>query len=117
MRVWRIRAQQIEGRSTLVKAITASLGSRSVSSGSREWDAAGGVSAGRLQQDPATPGAGFLSAPVASSPVASVTVSAPVGLLTPPGGTRVDTLRAGGARPAAPAAKATARPAVWNPWA
>ena len=36
------------------------------------------------------PGAGFLSAPV--------------GLLTPPGGTRVDALRDGGTRPAAPAA-------------
>ena len=51
------------------------------------------MSAGRPQQGPAAPGAGFLSAPVA-----------PVGLLTPPGGTRVDALRDGGTRPAAPAA-------------
>ena len=48
------------------------------------------MSAGRPQQGPAAPGAGFLSAPV--------------GLLTPPGGTRVDALRDGGTRPAAPAA-------------
>jgi hypothetical protein len=61
------------------------------------------MSAGRPQQGPAAPGAGFLSAPVASA--------APVGLLTPPGGTRVDTLRAGGARPAAPAPAASPRQA------
>jgi len=67
------------------------------------------MSAGRPQQGPAAPGAGFLSAPVASAPVQSGTVSAPVGLLTPPGGTRVDTLRAGGARPAAPAPAASPR--------
>jgi hypothetical protein len=48
------------------------------------------MSAGRPQQGPAAPGAAFLSAPV--------------GLLTPPGGTRVDALRDGGTRPAAPAA-------------
>jgi hypothetical protein len=48
------------------------------------------TSAGRAQQGPAAPGAAFLSAPV--------------GLLTPPGGTRVDALRDGGTRPAAPAA-------------
>jgi len=42
---------------------------------------------------PAAPGAGFLSAP-----------AAPVGLLTPPHGTRVDSLRDPVARPAAPAA-------------
>ena len=48
------------------------------------------MSAGRSQPGPAAPGAGFLSAPV--------------GLLTPPGGTRVDALRDGGTRPAAPAA-------------
>ena len=54
------------------------------------------MSAGRPQQGSAAPGAGFLSAPVASA--------APVGLLTPPGGTRVDALRDGGTRPAAPAA-------------
>jgi hypothetical protein len=54
------------------------------------------MSAGRPRQDPSAPGAGFLSAPVA--PVA------PVGLLTPPDGIRVDALREGGARPAAPAA-------------
>jgi len=50
------------------------------------------MSAGRPQQDPSAPGAGFLSAPVAS-----------VGLLTPPDGIRLDALR-GGARPAAAAA-------------
>jgi hypothetical protein len=43
--------------------------------------------------DPANKGAGFLSAP-----------AGPVGLLTPPDGTRVDVLRDGGAFPAAPAA-------------
>jgi hypothetical protein len=55
------------------------------------------MSAGRLQPGPgdpaapaAAPGAGFLSAPV--------------GLLTPPNGTRVDSLRDPAARPAAPAA-------------
>jgi len=48
------------------------------------------MSAGRPQQGPAAPGAGFLSAPV--------------GLLTPPDGIRVDALRDGGTRPAAPAA-------------
>ena len=48
------------------------------------------MSAGRPQQGPAAPGAGFLSAPV--------------GLLTPPGGTRVDALRDGGTRPVGPAA-------------
>ena len=48
------------------------------------------MSAGRPQQGPAAPGAGFLSAPV--------------GLLTPPNGTRVDALRDPAARPAAPAA-------------
>jgi len=48
------------------------------------------MSAGRPQQGPADPGAAFLSAPV--------------GLLTPPGGTRVDALRDGGTRPAAPGA-------------
>jgi hypothetical protein len=48
------------------------------------------LSAGRPQPGPAAPGAAFLSAPV--------------GLLTPPGGTRVDALRDGGTRPAAPAA-------------
>jgi hypothetical protein len=69
------------------------------------------MSAGRPQQGPAAPGAGFLSAPVAPAPVQSGTVSAPVGLLTPPGGTRVDTLRAGGARPAAPASGASPRQA------
>ncbi len=50
------------------------------------------MSAGRPQQGPAAPGAGFLSAPV--------------GLLTPPNGTRVDALRDPAARPAAPAAPA-----------
>ena len=64
------------------------------------------MSAGRPQQGPASPGAGFLSAPVA--PAAS---PAPVGLLTPPGGTRVDALRAGGARQAAPAPAASPRQA------
>jgi hypothetical protein len=52
------------------------------------------MSAGRSQPGPggpaAAPGAGFLSAPV--------------GLLTPPNGTRVDSLRDPAARPAAPAA-------------
>ena len=48
---------------------------------------------------PAAPGTGFLSAPVA-----------PVGLLTPPGGTRVDALRDGGALPAAAAASPSASP-------
>ena len=52
------------------------------------------MSAGRPQPGPAgpaaAPGAGFLSAPV--------------GLLTPPNGTRVDSLRDPAARPAAPAA-------------
>jgi hypothetical protein len=48
---------------------------------------------------PAAPGAGFLSAPAA--PAAS---AAPVGLLTPPHGTRVDSLRDPLTRPAAPAA-------------
>ena len=51
------------------------------------------MSAGRPQQGsgaPAAPGAGFLSAPV--------------GLLTPPEGTRVDALRDGGTRPSAPEA-------------
>jgi hypothetical protein len=54
------------------------------------------MSAGRPQPGPAgpaAPGAGFLSAP-----------AAPVGLLTPPNGTRVDNLRDPAARPAAPAA-------------
>jgi hypothetical protein len=54
------------------------------------------MSAGRPQPGPAgpaAPGAGFLSAP-----------AAPVGLLTPPDGTRVDSLRDPAARPAAPAA-------------
>jgi len=51
------------------------------------------MAAGRPQQGPAAPGAGFLGAP-----------AAPVGLLTPPGGTRVDALRDGGTRPAAPVA-------------
>jgi hypothetical protein len=51
------------------------------------------MSAGRPQPGPAAPGAGFLSAP-----------AAPVGLLTPPNGTRVDSLRDPAARPAAPAA-------------
>jgi hypothetical protein len=46
------------------------------------------MSAGRPQQGPAAPGAGFLSAPV--------------GLLTPPEGTRVDALRDGGTRPSPP---------------
>ena len=57
------------------------------------------MSAGRPRQGPAAPGAGFLSAPVAPAPVQSGTVSAPVALLTPPGGTRVDSLRAGTVRP------------------
>jgi hypothetical protein len=48
------------------------------------------MSAGRGPQGSPAPGAGFLSAPV--------------GLLTPPDGTRVDALRDGGGRPAAPAA-------------
>jgi hypothetical protein len=48
------------------------------------------LSAGRPQLGPSAPGAAFLSAPV--------------GLLTPPGGTRVDALRDGGTRAAAPAA-------------
>jgi hypothetical protein len=43
-----------------------------------------------------SPASGFLSAPVAS-----------VGLLTPPGGTRVDALRDGGALPAAPVTPAS----------
>jgi hypothetical protein len=54
------------------------------------------MSAGRPQPGlgaPAAPGAGFLSAP-----------AAPVGLLTPPHGTRVDSLRDPIARPGAPAA-------------
>jgi hypothetical protein len=54
------------------------------------------MSAGRPQPGPAGPaasGAGFLSAP-----------AAPVGLLTPPNGTRVDSLRDPAARSAAPAA-------------
>jgi len=54
------------------------------------------MSAGRPQPGPAAPaapGAGFLSAP-----------AAPVGLLTPPNGTRVDSLRDPATRPAAPAA-------------
>jgi hypothetical protein len=55
------------------------------------------MSAGRRPSGPAAPGAGFLSAPTAS-----------VGLLTPPAGTRVDALRDGGARPAAPAASPSA---------
>jgi hypothetical protein len=53
--------------------------------------------------NPAAQGHGFLGAPVA--PVTSAP-SASVGLLTPPGGTRVEALR-GGALPAAPAAPAT----------
>src|SRR6266566_3488295 len=56
------------------------------------------------QQLPPAPPAqspGFLSAPVA-----------PVGLLTPPGGTRVDALRDGGAFPGAPAASPTATPSL-----
>jgi hypothetical protein len=61
--------------------------------------------------NPAAQGSGFLGAPVAAAPSASVPVaaapSASVGLLTPPGGTRVDVLRNGGAFPAAPAAPAT----------
>jgi hypothetical protein len=58
------------------------------------------MSAGRGPQGSPAPGAGFLSAPV--------------GLLTPPDGTRVDALRDGGARPAAPAAspRAGAAPSV-----
>jgi hypothetical protein len=48
------------------------------------------MSAGRPQPGPAAPGAGFLSAPV--------------GLLTPPDGTRVDSLRDPAARPATTAA-------------
>jgi hypothetical protein len=51
------------------------------------------MSAGRGPQGPPAPGAGFLSAP-----------AAPVSLLTPPAGTRVDALRDGGTPPAAPAA-------------
>jgi hypothetical protein len=56
------------------------------------------MSAGRSQPGPAAPGAGFLSAPV--------------GLLTPPGGTRIDALRDGGTRPAAPAASPRQAPAA-----
>jgi len=68
--------------------------------GQPRWDGAGPqtpqrpersqMSAGRGPQGSPAPGAGFLSAPV--------------GLLTPPDGIRVDALRDGGARPAAPAA-------------
>jgi len=54
------------------------------------------MSAGRSQPGPAAPGAGFLSAPV--------------GLLTPPDGIRVDALRDGGTRPAAPAASPRQEP-------
>jgi hypothetical protein len=57
------------------------------------------MSAGRPQPGPAAPGAGFLSAP-----------AAPVGLLTPPHGTRVDSLRNPAARPAAPAASPRSAP-------
>src|SRR6266568_4664121 len=53
----------------------------------------------QLQPGPAAHGSGFLSAP-----------AAPVGLLTPPDGTRVDVLRDGGAFPAAPAAPPAASP-------
>jgi hypothetical protein len=60
------------------------------------------MSARRPRQGPAAPGVGFLSAPVASGPVAAGTASAPVGLLTPPGG----------ARPAAPAPAASPRQAT-----
>jgi len=59
------------------------------------------MSAGRPQPGPAAPGAGFLSAP-----------AAPVGLLTPPNGTRVDSLRDPVARPAAPAASPRASSAA-----
>ena len=59
------------------------------------------MSAGRPQQDPSAPGAGFLSAPVA-----------PVGLLTPPDGIRFDALRDGGTRSAAPAASPSQAPAA-----
>jgi hypothetical protein len=59
------------------------------------------MSAGRGPQGPPAPGAGFLSAP-----------AAPVGLLTPPVGTRVDALRDGGTRPAAPAASPRAGASV-----
>jgi hypothetical protein len=59
------------------------------------------MSAGRPQPGPAAPGAGFLSAP-----------AAPVGLLTPPNGTRVDPLRDPVARPAAPAASPRASSAA-----
>ena len=59
------------------------------------------MSAGRPQQGsgaPAAPGTGFLSAPV--------------GLLTPPEGTRVDALRDGGTRPSAPEASPRRAPAA-----
>ncbi|HYX59750.1 MAG TPA: hypothetical protein VE888_12155 [Streptosporangiaceae bacterium] len=58
------------------------------------------MSAGRPQPGPAGPGgqAGPAAAPGAGF------ISAPVGLLTPPNGTRVDSLRDPAARPAAPAA-------------
>jgi hypothetical protein len=70
------------------------------------------ISAGLM--NPAAQGNGFLGAPVApaaSVPVASAPSSS-VGLLTPPGGTRVDSLRNGGAFPAAPAAPAAPAPAA-----
>jgi len=59
------------------------------------------MSAGRPQPGPAAPGAGFLSAP-----------AAPVGLLTPPNGARVDSLRDPAARPAAPPASPRASSAA-----
>ena len=55
---------------------------------------AAGTSPAGASASGVSPASGFLSAPVAS-----------VGLLTPPGGTRVDALRDGGAPPAAPASK------------
>ena len=63
---------------------------------------AGGQPGSPFPPPPAAQGNGFLSAPVASAPVASAPV-APVGLLTPPAGTRVDALR-DAVPPAVPAA-------------
>jgi hypothetical protein len=63
-----------------------------------------GPGPGRSQQvppGPAAQGTGFFSAPVA-----------PVGLLTPPAGTRVDALRDGGAFAAAPATSPNASPSA-----
>ena len=91
-------AQPSPASPALPSPASASPALPSPASAARPGERSGGQPGSPFPPGPAAQGTGFLSAPVA-----------PVGLLTPPAGTRVDALR-DGVSPAAPAAGPSPRP-------